>query len=263
MLGSHSMRTRLGLGLAVIAGAVLGAVFGQPGSSPAATTAAPTNKTLPTISGVAEGGQTLKAARGTWTGSPTSFSFAWSRCDANGGACAGIAGATAKIYTATDTDVGHTLRVTVTARNATGAGHATSAPTAIVSPSGCPPGTGTIPITSLGPPARLEISSASVSPALTRATRTIHLRVQVTACGGRPVQGAIVFAVAVPYNQFSAASVTSGADGSVTITEARKSGFPASRHQRLLAVFVRASKSGEPVLAGVSTRRVVAFHVSH
>lgn len=263
MLGSHSMRTRLGLGLAVIAGAVLGAVFGQPGSSRAASTAAPTNKTLPTISGVPEGGQTLTAKRGTWTGSPTSFSFAWSRCDTNGATCAGISGATAKIYTVTDADVGHTLRVTVTARNATGAGHATSAPTAIVSSNGCPPGNGTIPITSLGPPARLQIGNATVSPALTRATRTIHLHIQVTACGGRPVQGAIVFAVAVPYNQFSTASVTSGADGAVTIDETRKSGFPASRRQRLLAVFVRASKSGEPVLAGVSTRRVVAFHISH
>jgi hypothetical protein len=250
--------------LAVIVGAVLGAVFGQPGSSRAASTAAaPTNKSVPTISGVPEGGQTLTAVHGTWTGSPTSFSYAWSRCDTNGAACAGIGGATGKIYTVTDTDVGHTLRVNVTARNASGVGHATSAPTAIVSPSGCPPGNGTIPIASLGPPARLEIGNASALPAVTRSTQAIHLHIQVTACGGRPVQGAIVFAVAIPYNQFSSASVTSGADGSVTIVETRKSGFPASRHQRLLAVFVRASKSGEPVLAGVSSRRVVAFHISH
>lgn len=262
MLRSHLTRTRLGLVLAVIAGAVLGAVFGQPGSSHAASTAAPTNTSLPTISGVPEAGQTLTATHGKWTGSPTSFSYAWTRCDTNGSGCAGISGATAKIYTVTETDVGHTLRVNVTARNATGAGHTTSAPTSIVSTGGCPPGTGTIPITSLGPPARLLISSASVSPAVTRSTQTIHLHIQITACSGRPVQGATVFAVAVPYNQFSTAAVTSGADGSVTITETRKSGFPASSHQRLLAVFVRASKSGEPVLAGVSTRRVVAFHVS-
>jgi hypothetical protein len=263
MLRNHLTRTRLGLVLAVIAGAVLGAVFGQPGSSRAASTAAPTNKTLPTISGIPEGGQTLKAAHGTWTQNPTSFSYAWSRCDTSGGACVGIGGATAKIYTLTDTDVGHTLRVNVTARNATGVGHATSAPTAIVSTSGCPPGTGAIQIAQLTPPARLEISSASVSPAITRSTHTMNLHVQVTACSGRPVQGAVVFAVAIPYNQFSTAAVTSGADGSVTIIETRKSGFPASPRQRLLAVFVRASKSGEPVLGGVSSRRVVAFHVSH
>lgn len=262
MLRSHLARTRLGLVVAVIAGAVLGGVFGQPGGGRAASSAVPTNTTLPTISGVPEGGQTLTATHGKWTGSPGSYSYAWSRCDTNGATCAAIGGATAKIYTLTDTDVGHTLRVTVTARNATGAGHATSAPTAIVSPSGCPPGTGAMPISSVGPPARLEITNASVSPAVTRATRAIHLHVQVTACGGRPVQGAIVFADAVPYNQFSTAAVTSDSNGRVTIVETRRKGFPASPHQRLLAVFVRASKSGEPVLAGISTRRVVAFPVS-
>lgn len=262
MLRSHLTRTRLGLVLAVIAGAVLGAVLGQPGSGEAASTAAPTSKKLPTISGTAEGGQTLTATRGTWTGNPTSFNFAWSRCDTNGAGCSGITGATSRIYTVAEADVGHTLRVTVTARNASGSGHATSAPTAIVSPSGCPPGTGAIQIASLAPPARLEISSASVSPAVTRSTQSIHLNIQITACSNRPVQGALVFATPIPYNQFAGAAVHTDASGRVTINETRKAGFPASRHQRLLAVFVRASKEGEPITAGVSTRRVVAFHVS-
>jgi hypothetical protein len=56
---------------------------------------------------------------------------------------------------------------------------------------------------------------------------------------------------------------TTGADGSVTLTEARRSGFPASRHQRLLAVFVRASKPGDPALGGVSSRLVVAYRFGH
>jgi hypothetical protein len=155
------------------------------------------------------------------------------------------------------------MRVTVTARNADGATRATSAPTAVVSPSGCPPGTGLIPIAALAPPARLEISSASVSRPITRSTHTILLHIRITACGGRPVQGAIVSAIPIPYNQFKGTSVTSGADGTVTITETRQSGFPAARHQRLLAVFVRATKTGEPLLGGVSSRRVVAFHISH
>jgi hypothetical protein len=263
MLRSHLTRTRLGLVLAVAAGVVLGAVFGQPGSGRAATAVVPKNKTLPTIGGTAESGQTLTATRGTWANSPTSFSFAWSRCDTSGNGCAGIAGATAKIYTVTDADVGHTLRVSVTARNASGAGHATSAPTGIVSSSGCPPGTGTLQIAQLAPPARLAITSASVSPAVTRSTRTIHLHFAVTACSGRPVQGATVYATPIPYNQFGGAAVTTGANGTVTITEKRQGGFPAARRQRLLAVLARASKPGEPLTAGVSTTRVVAFHVSH
>jgi hypothetical protein len=263
MQRNHLKRARLGILLAVLVGAVLGAVFGQPGNGSAATAAIPKNKTLPTVTGTAEAGQTLTATRGTWANSPTSFTFVWSRCDASGNGCAAIAGATAKIYTATDTDVGHTLRVTVTAHNASGAGRATSAPTSLVAIGGCPPGTGAISITQLTPPARLAVTQWSVSPSVTRRARTLNLHFQITACSGRPVQGATVFATAIPFNQFSAASVTTDANGAVTMVEKRQSGFPASGHQRLLAVFARASKPGEPLTAGVSTSRVVSFHISH
>jgi hypothetical protein len=77
------------------------------------------------------------------------------------------------------------------------------------------------------------------------------------------VQGATVFATAIPYNQFAVGQGTTAANGTVTLTEQRRSGFPASPHQRLLAVFVRASKPGDPPLAGVSSRRVFAFHFAH
>jgi hypothetical protein len=263
MLGSHLTRTRIGLVLAVIAGAVLGAVFGQPGSGRAASTAVPKNTKAPGISGTAIVGSTLVATRGTWSGSPTSFHFAWSRCDATGAACLAIGGATAKIYTVTAADVGHTLRVTVTAKNASGSASATSAATALVPTNGCPSTTGTVPVAALVPPERLQIANASVAPSLTRSTNTIRIRVVIQACGTRPVQGATVYATAIPYNQFSAVQGTTGADGSVTLTEGRRSGFPASPHQRLLAVFVRASKPGDPALGGVSSRRVVAFPFAH
>jgi hypothetical protein len=263
MQRKYLTRTRLGIVLAVLVGAVLGAVFGQPSSGQAAPNAVPTNKSLPTIGGAGEAGQPLVATRGTWTGTPTSFRYAWLRCDGAGNACATIAGATAKTYNVTDADVGHTIRVKVTARNASGSSApAVSATTVIISPGGCPPGTGAISISALTPPARLAISQSS-SSGITRATRTIRLHFQITACGGRPVQGASVFATAIPYNQFSTGAVTTNANGSVTITETRLKGFPAARRQRLLAVFARASKPGEPATAGVSTSRVVSFHISH
>ena len=262
MLRKHLTRTRLGLLLAVATGVLLGAVFGQPATGVAAGTATkPKNVTPPTITGTAEVGQKLVATRGTWTGKPTSFHFQWSRCDADG-ACLTIAGATKKTYVPTAADVGHTLRVTVTARNSAGATPATSAPSAVVSPSGCPPGTATVQIGQLGPPARLMIAKASVSPAVTRRSHTIHLHFQITACNGRPVQGATVYAAAIPFNQFKEAAITTDANGAVTITETRQRGFPAGRHQRLLAVFARATKPGEPPLGGVSTRRVVAFRIA-
>lgn len=263
MLRRHLTGTRLGLLLAVAAGVVLGAVFGQPGAGQAASTVRPQPKTLPTISGTAEVGVTLVATRGTWKGSPTSFHFAWNRCDTTGAACVALGGATGKIYTPTINDVGHTLRVSVTARNSSGSTTATSAATAVVPPSGCPGGSGTVGIAALTPPSRLSISAASVAPRVSRSTNTIHLHFQITACRGRPVQGASVFATAVPYNQFTVGQGTTAANGTVVLTESRRAGFPASRHQRLLAVFVRVWKQGEPVTAGVSTSRVVAFRFAH
>jgi hypothetical protein len=261
MLRGHLMRTKLGFVLAIGAGLLLGAIFGQPGSGQAASTARPTSKTPPTISGTAEVGLTLVATRGTWNNKPTSFHFQWVRCDTAGNACLAVSAATAKIYTVSYTDIGHTLRVSVTAHNASGSTSASSAQTVTVPPAGCPPGTGAIPIATLTPPARLDISAASVKPSVKRSTRAIQLHFTVTACGGRPVQGASVFATAIPYNQFAQGQAPTAANGTVMLTETRQSGFPASRQQHLLAVFVRAWKQGEPVTGGVSSSRVVGFHL--
>jgi hypothetical protein len=264
MLGNHFTRTRLGIVLAVVVGVVLGAVFGQPGSGQAASSAVPTNKTPPTIGGAGEAGLPLTATRGTWTGTPTSFRFAWLRCDASGNGCVTIAGATSRTYNVTDADVGHTIRVKVIARNASGSSSPViSGTTVIISPGGCPPGTGVIPIASLNAPARLAITSAFVSPAVTLGSHTIRIHVGITACGGRPVQGALVFGTAVPYNQYSAPPEgTTGADGTVNLTMTQRSGFPAARQQQLLVVFIRARKPGESITGGISTRLLVSFPVS-
>jgi hypothetical protein len=124
-------------------------------------------------------------------------------------------------------------------------------------------GDGAISIGDVNPPAQLEISSSSVSPAVSRSSKSIHLHIVIQACGNRAVQGATVYASAIPFNQFAVAQATTASDGSVTLTEARQSGFPAATHQRLLAVFVRATKPGDSLLGGVSARRVVAFRFSH
>jgi hypothetical protein len=263
MLRGHLTRTRLGFVLAIGAGLLLGAILGQPATGRAAAKAKPTPKTLPTISGTAEVGVTLVATHGTWNNKPTSFKYAWLRCASDGGACLGISAATARVYTPTAGDVGHTLRVAVTAHNSSGSATATSNQTGIVPPSGCPPGTGAIQIASLTPPARLDIASATVTPRVHRSTGTIHLHFTVTACGNRPVQDASVFATAVPYNQFTVGQGTTTANGTIVLSESRRAGFPASRQQRLLAVFVRTWKQGEPETGGVSSSRVVAFHFAH
>ena len=75
--------------------------------------------------------------------------------------------------------------------------------------------------------------------------------------------GATVFATAVPYNQFAVGQGTTAGNGTIVLSEARRAGFPVSRQQRLLAIFARAWKQGEPVSGGVSTSKIVAFHIHH
>ena len=75
----------------------------------------PSNTGLPVVSGVAQQGQTLTASNGSWTGSPTSFGYRWRDCDASGNSCVDISGATGSSYLLQAGDVGHTLRVVVTA----------------------------------------------------------------------------------------------------------------------------------------------------
>ena len=74
----------------------------------------------------------MTASNGSWTGSPTSFSYVWRDCDASGGNCVDIAGATGSSYVLQSADVGHTVRAVVTATNANGGAAAASAQTAVV-----------------------------------------------------------------------------------------------------------------------------------
>jgi len=101
--------------------------------------AAPSNTSLPSISGSARDGSLLSASHGSWTGSPTSYAYQWNRCDAQAGNCASIAGATGDHYTVATADVSHRLRVQVTATNSTGSGVAVSRPTGVVQPTGAAP----------------------------------------------------------------------------------------------------------------------------
>jgi hypothetical protein len=264
MLRGQFTRTRLVAVLGVAAGVVLGTVVGQPGTGQAASgSTKPTPTAVPIITGTPAVGVTLVTSKGKWDNGPTSFHYQWVRCDVAGATCVAIGTATGRAYTVTSHDQGHTLRVTVTAHNASGSASATSVATVVIQPGGCPPGTGAFPIGSVSGPARLDISAASVTPALRRSTDTIQFHFTVTACGGRPVIGASVFATAIPYNQFAPAQGTTASNGTIVLTETRRKGFPASAHQQLLAVFVRAWKQGEPVTGGVSSSRVYSFHFAH
>jgi hypothetical protein len=80
---------------------------------------APVNTVKPTISGTAKVGEELTASNGTWSGGVTSFTYQWQRCTSST-TCSNVDGATARTYGVRSADVGDTLRVAVTAHNASG-----------------------------------------------------------------------------------------------------------------------------------------------
>jgi hypothetical protein len=93
----------------------------------------PVDATPPTISGSATQGAKLTDVHGSWSNSPTGYSYQWQRCDGTGSNCLPISGATGQTYKVIAADVRHRLRVQEAASNASGAGSpATSAPTATV-----------------------------------------------------------------------------------------------------------------------------------
>ena len=102
---------------------ISGFFFDTPNSTTGANP--PVDTALPVITGTAQVGKVLASSTGTWTGA-TSFAYQWA---GNG---TPIAGATASTYTPVSTDVGHTLRATVTATGSGGTASATSAATAAV-----------------------------------------------------------------------------------------------------------------------------------
>jgi hypothetical protein len=167
----------------------------------------------------------------------------------------------------------------VTGRNTDGTDTATSVPSAVIaaasSPSptpspagnGCPKlaaGASAVAVTDVSSPARLQINQMQANPSvITRGTGTFTVRFHVSDTCGSAVKGAQVYATGVPYNMLSIPSQQQTDDsGWVTMQFNTLRGFPATPHQRLLVMFVRASKPGDPILAGISTRRLVSFRVN-
>jgi hypothetical protein len=235
--------------------------------------AAPKNTSPPTITGKAVEGEKLVGNRGKWSGTVADYNDQWVRCDNTGGSCANISGATDRTgYVLKNVDVGNTVRFKVEAKNADGSTFASSVPTAVVTAAttppppvtnGCTKTGGTVPVAGITSPARLTIDQSQVSPStITFGTRSLTARFHVSACKGN-VEGALVYVTAVPYGMFAAANEQStGSDGWATLQFTALAGFPVSQKQQLLVMFVRARKSGENILGGISSRRLVSFPVS-
>jgi RHS repeat-associated protein len=84
-------------------------------SSAPANTAAPTLSTSTPAMGTA-----LSVTTGTWTNTPLIYGYQWERCNASGGECAPIPGATSAAYTPVSADAQATLKARISASNADG-----------------------------------------------------------------------------------------------------------------------------------------------
>ncbi|HEX6663106.1 MAG TPA: hypothetical protein VF025_05485 [Gaiellaceae bacterium] len=222
-----------------------------------ATAGRPSNTASPTISGIPQEKQTLSASRGSWIGGqPMTFSYQWRRCDGNGGNCSDIAKANASSYLLSAADIGHTMRVRVTARNSLGATSAGSTPSAVITKAGAPSGTA-ISVNDVSLPNRLIVDRVSFDPLILRSHGPITARFRVTDTQNHPVQGALVFLVGVPFgNTTTPSEQATGADGYVTFVV--RPTFRLHLRSAISQVFfVRARKPGDRLLAGVSTRRLV------
>ena len=91
--------------------------------------------------GEAQSGQTLTASTGTWTGTtPLTYTYLWEECNSHGQECQGIASAMSNSYTLSSSNLGHTIRVTVTAENVAGSAASSSETTGTVLEAGCTDG---------------------------------------------------------------------------------------------------------------------------
>ena len=215
----------------------------------------PQNTKEPSISGTAAVGQTLTADPGNWTGAPT-FQFTWLQCDAAGSGCSDT-GSRGSTYGVRSADLGRTLRVQVRGTNPRGSSTAISNPSAVVKAAGGGGGGGSaVPVSSVSLPDRLVISGFSSTPFRNR-TDPVTLRIRVSDTRGRLVQGALVYATAVPFGRVSTPPETAtGSNGIVTLTVQANSRLEL-RRGTAVQFFLRARKPGDDILAGVSSRRLV------
>ena len=116
-----------------------------------------------------------------------------------------------------------------------------------------------IPVTSVTPPDRLVIDRVSFQPNPLRSRRSVltgRFRVSNQANGYR-VRDALVYGIALPYGQFRpAAEVTTGTDGFASIRFIPTANLHTGRNSTI-QFFLRARKPGDPLLSGVSIRRLV------
>ena len=93
----------------------------------------PANSDPPTLAGKPVPGSTLVATSGSWTGeAPIHYTYTWLHCDATGQDCTAIPNVAGTTYKLKVSDVGYTIKLLVTGRNALAAATVNSDPTDVI-----------------------------------------------------------------------------------------------------------------------------------
>ena len=225
----------------------------------------PQQTSAPTISGSAVAGEKLTASTGSWKGDqPITFSVKWGDCDSEGNNCTAN-GATGKTYTVANSDVGRRIRIQVTGKNDAGSNSALSSPTAVVKAAsgggggGGGGGTGnTVPVADVGPAgARLVVDKVVFNPnPVTSRNVPIQVKITVKDTNGKLVKGALVFFRSTPIVTSTPTDAPTDSNGTVTYSVQPRSDFPI-KNGYSVQFFVKAYRSGDPSLAGISGTRLV------
>ncbi|MGZ4394931.1 MAG: hypothetical protein ACXVZ2_06180 [Gaiellaceae bacterium] len=220
---------------------------------------APAETAPPTVSGNAVVGEQLSASRGTWAGTqPISYTIHWQACNAEITSCVSN-GATGTTYTVAKSDVGKRLRVKVVATNSAGASAGLSDTTAVVKEtSGGGGGGSAVPVSDVGPAGeRLIVDSVVFNPnPVTSRNVPIQVTITVKDTKGRLVKGALVFFRSTPIVTSTPTDAPTGSNGKVTYSVQPRSDFPI-KNGYSVQFFVKAYRSGDPALAGISGTRLV------
>jgi len=221
---------------------------------------APAVTASPTVSGNAVVGQQLTATTGAWNGTqPISFTFNWQTCNEAITSCGGT-GKKGNTYTVAASDVGKRIRVKVTAKNSAGSSSALSDTTSVVANSGGGGGGGgnAVNVKDVGPAGeRLTVDKVVFNPnPVTTRNVPIHVTITVKDTKGRLVQGALVFIRSTPIVTSTPTDAPTGSNGTVAYSIQPRSDFPI-KNGFSVQFFVKAYRSGDPTLAGISGTRLV------
>jgi len=229
----------------------------------------------PQVTGSPVEGQTLAAQPGSWSSGPIAYAYQWQRCDAAGGGCASIAGATGATYALGAADLGATLRVLVGASGPGGTTQAASPPTAAVTAAGAasaPAGATATTVASCRTPALRARLGAGASETVPFG-RAVTLRGTLR-CGPRAIAGAAVELTIAPLDAGGAtrhALVRTGAGGAfryvlgpgtsrrVSLAYRRQPGTAAPAAQATATLLVRPSITLRITPAATSNGHTITF----